>query len=359
MRPSQRFARRSAFVRYASIAYVAVVAYASLYPLSGWRTPSYEMLWVRLAEWPRYYTYSDVFLNVLAYAPLGLLLTLMLRTRFPAMRAATLAVMFAVALSFVMEVLQSWVPARVPSALDVFCNAVGALVGAWLGLATAGPLLRENALSRWRQHRLVPGALTDAGLTLLGLWLFTQLNAAPWLFGNGDVKHLLAIEPAAGYSPQVYIALEAGVTGFGLIAVAGLAGSIARDRVVTLLGPVILAALVLRSIASLTLFNPGQPFLWATPGAGIGLTVGALLSVALLSGGLRARATGGLAALLASVLLLNLAPENPYLEETMQVWRHGHYWSFTGTTAIVSMLWPVAAAMFLLSCMNRPAVRRP
>ena len=30
-----------------------------------------------------------------------------------------------------------------------------------------------------------------------------------------------------------------------------------------------------------------------------------------------------------------------------------------GTTAIVSMLWPVAAAIFLLSCMNRPSVRRP
>jgi VanZ family protein len=358
MRPSQRFARRSAFVRYASIAYVAVVAYASLYPLTGWRTPSHEMLWVRLVEWPRYYTYSDVFLNVLAYAPLGLLLTLMLRTRLPPMRAATLAVMFAVALSFAMEVLQAWVPARVPSALDVFCNAVGGLVGAWMGLAAAGPLLRESTLSRWRQHRLVPGALTDVGLTLIGLWLFTQLNTAPWLFGNGDLKHLLAIEPAAGYSPQVYIALEAGVTGFGLMAVAGLAGCIARDRVATLLGPVILAALVLKSIASLMLFNPGQPFLWATPGAGIGLGAGALLSVALLVGDLRARATGGLAALLVSVLLLNLAPDNPYLEETLQVWRHGHYWSFTGTTAIVSMLWPAAAALFLLSCMNRAPARR-
>lgn len=359
MRPSQRFARRSAFVRYASIAYVAVVAYASLYPLAGWRRPSHELLWVRLAEWPRYYTYSDVFLNVLAYAPLGLLVTLMLRTRFSAMRAATLAVTFAAALSFVMEVLQAWVPARVPSALDVFCNAVGGLVGAWIGLAAAEPLLRESLLSRWRQHRLVPGALTDVGLTLIGLWLFTQLNAALWLFGNGDVKHLLSIDPAAGYSPQVYIALEAGVTGFSLIGVAGLAGCIMRDRVATLLGPMVLAALVLKSIASLTLFNPGQPFLWATPGAGIGLAVGAALSAVLLSGDRRTRATGGLAALLAGVLLLNIAPDNPYLEETLQVWRHGHYWSFTGTTAIVSMLWPAVAAVFLVFCANRPEERHP
>ena len=204
----------------------------------------------------------------------------------------------------------------------------------------------------------MPGALTDVGLTLLGLWLFTQLNAALWLFGNGDAKHLLSIEPAA-YSPQVFIALEAGVTGFGLVAVAGLAGCIMRERVSTLLGPVVLAALVLKSVASLALFNPGQPFLWVTPGAGIGLGAGALASFLLLLGGRRTRALGGLVALASGVLLLNIAPDNPYLEETLQVWRHGHYWSFTGTTSIVSMLWPAAAAVFLVFCLNRPEVRRP
>ena len=178
MRPSTRFARRSAFVRYASAAYVAVVVYASLYPLTGWRMPSYELLWVRLAEWPRFYTYSDVFLNVLAYAPLGLLVTLMLRTRFTGMHAATLAMVFATTVSFLLEVMQAWVPARVPSALDVFCNAVGGLVGAWIGLAVAEPLLRDGKISLWRERRLVPGAGADVGLTLLALWLFTHLNAA-------------------------------------------------------------------------------------------------------------------------------------------------------------------------------------
>ncbi|MEO8039855.1 MAG: VanZ family protein [Betaproteobacteria bacterium] len=347
MRPSTRFARRSAFVRYAAVAYVAVVVYASLYPLAGWRAPSHEMLWVRLAEWPRFYTYSDVFLNVLAYAPLGLLLTLMLRTRFGGMHAATLAMAFATGLSFAMEVLQAWVPVRVPSALDVFCNAVGGLVGAWTGIAVAEPLLRGGRLSRWRERRLVAGASADVGLTLLALWLFTHLNAALWLFGTGDARQFFPAL-AATYTPDAYIALEAGVTGFALVAVAGLAGIIARDGVMLLIVPVVLIALVLKSAASLFLFNPGQPFLWITPGAGIGLVGGTLLAGALLRLGIRARAAGGLVGLAVSVALLNIAPANPYLEETLQVWRHGHFWSFTGTTAIVSMLWPLAAATFLL-----------
>ena len=270
MRPSTRFARRSAFVRYAAVAYVAVVVYASLYPLTGWRVPSHELLWVRLAEWPRFYTYSDVFLNVLAYAPLGLLLTLMLRTRFTGVHAATLAMAFATGLSFAMEVLQAWVPARVPSALDVFCNAVGGLVGAWLGLAVAEPLLRGGRLARWRERRLVAGASADVGLTLLALWFFTHLNAALWLFGTGDARQFFPTL-AATYTPDAYIALEAGVTGFALVAVAGLAGIIARDGVMVLIVPIVLIALVLKSAASLFLFNPGQPFLWVTPGAGIGL----------------------------------------------------------------------------------------
>lgn len=358
MRPTPRFARRSAFVRYASVAYVAVVLYASLYPMTGWRTPSHELLWVRLGEWPRYYTYGDVFLNVLAYAPLGLLLTLMLRTRLPAMRAATLAVLLGLAVSFCMEILQAWVPARVPSALDLFCNGVGALIGAWIGLAVAEPIVEDGALSRWRQARLISGGRADVGLTLLGLWLFTQLNAAPWLFGTGDLKGLFDIGPAASYSPKVYIALEAAVTGTGLLAVAGLAGSIARDRATSLLAPVLVAALILKSAASTFLFNPAQPFLWATPGAGIGLLVGTAAAILVLRSRARQRAFVGLFALVVGVLLLNVAPENPYLGETLQVWRHGHFWSFTGTTAVVSMLWPVAAAIFLLWSLPRLSSER-
>lgn len=353
MRTTPRFARRSAFVRYASVAYVAVVLYASLYPLGSWRTPSHELLWGRLAEWPRYYTYGDVFMNVLAYAPLGLLLTLMLRTRLPAMGAATVAVLLGLAVSAGMEVLQAWVPARVPSALDIFCNGVGALIGAWIGLAAVEPILEDGALSRWRHTRLVAGGRADIGLTLLGLWLFTQLNAAPWLFGTGDVKALLDVAPAASYSPKMHIALEAAITGAGLLAVSGLAGSIAHGRALTLLVPVIALALILKSLACAVLFNPGQPLLWVTPGAGIGLLLGTAVSVLVLRSRPRYRAVVGLFALVVAVLLLNVAPDNPYLDETLQVWRHGHFWSFTGTTAVVSMLWPAAAALFLLWSLSR------
>jgi VanZ family protein len=332
---------------------VAVVLYASLYPLSSWRTPSHELLWGRLGEWPRYYTYGDVFLNVLAYAPLGLLLTLMLRTRFPAMGAATLAVLLGLTVSFGMEILQAWVPARVPSALDIFCNGVGALIGAWVGLAVGEPMLQDGVLSRWRHARLVSGGRADVGLTLLGLWLFTQLNASPWLFGTGDVKALLDVAPAASYSPGVYIALEAAVTGAGLVAVSGLGGSIAYGRALTLLIPVVAIALILKSLACAFLFNPGQPFLWATPGAGIGLLIGTAVSLLVLRCRPRQRASIGLLALAVAVVLLNVAPDNPYLDEALQVWRHGHFWSFTGTTAVVSMLWPAAAAIFLLWSLSR------
>ncbi len=143
-----------------------------------------------------------------------------------------------------------------------------------------------------------------------------------------------------------------------MLAVAGLAGSIVRDRVASLLAPVLVAALILKSAAGTFLFNPAQPFLWATPGAGIGLAVGTAAAILVLRSGARQRAFVGLFALVVGVLLLNAAPENPYLGETLQVWRHGHFWSFTGTTAVVSMLWPVAAVIFLLWSLSRLSQER-
>ena len=87
--------RRSALIAAATVGYVVVVIIASAYPLSGWRLPDRQLLWLQLGEWPRYYTYSDVIANVLAYVPVGGLLTWWLRHRLGPVRAAGLAMVMA------------------------------------------------------------------------------------------------------------------------------------------------------------------------------------------------------------------------------------------------------------------------
>src|SRR5918993_3963239 len=57
-----------------AVAYLLVIAYASLQPFSGWWTPPEEIRRFLSAPWPRYITLEDVLINIFAYVPLGFLL---------------------------------------------------------------------------------------------------------------------------------------------------------------------------------------------------------------------------------------------------------------------------------------------
>jgi VanZ family protein len=349
MAASSRFARRSVFVRAAALAYGALVLVASLYPFSGWRAPAAEVLWARLGEWPRYYTWGDVALNVAGYAPLGLLLTLLLRARLAAVAAGTLALLACLALSSGVELLQGFVPARVTSALDVFCNGVGALLGAWVGLAAGEAWLLDGAPSRWRRERLVPGPAADLVLLLLALWLFTQFNPVPALFANGDLRawNGAGLSDIA-WSARLHMMVDAVVAALAVATVAGLCAWVMRSGALYATLVLVLAALALKSFAGMVLFNPPRPWNWMTPGAAIGLAIGLSAAWATVRLPPRRAALVALVAALAGAALINAMPANPYLEDMMQVWRHGHFWSFGGTTAVVASLWPFAAGAVIL-----------
>ena len=359
MASTKRFARPSAFIRFATLAYGSIVAFASLYPLSVWRTPASALMWNRLIEWPRYYSWPDVFLNIVAYAPLGLLFAVGLRVRLLPVPAATVAVLAATLISVVLELLQSWVPVRVPSALDVFCNAVGSLLGAWFALVAGEAWLLDGAVAQWRYRRLLPGARTDAALTLLALWLFGQLGATLWLFAGGDLRGMIPLRPdPVVYSPLGQMLIEACVTTMSMLTVTAIIGSITGERAAVLLAGVIGCALLLKSIAGIWLYDPGHPLVWVRSGAVLGLGIGGLLALPLLRAAAPVRASIGLACLLGGVALLNLAPDSVYLGEGMRTWHHGHYWSFKGTTALVSLTWPLLAAIFLVAARQSTAWRQ-
>ncbi|MEY4712471.1 MAG: hypothetical protein RIS88_1921, partial [Pseudomonadota bacterium] len=174
-------------------AYVALIAYASLYPFEGWRIqgiPPWAFLW---SPWPRYWTGFDVLANIAGYAPLGFLLTLaILRRRAErppapalALAGATLA---SAALAFTMEALQTYLPSRVPSNVDFGLNAAGALGGALL----AGGLEWGGAIERWSRFR-ERWFVRDArgALVLLALWPFALLFPAAVPLGLGQVLQRL------------------------------------------------------------------------------------------------------------------------------------------------------------------------
>ena len=120
--------------RYLAIAYALLVAYASLHPLTGWQDNGVPVFDYLGAAWPRYYTGFDLAANILAYLPLGFLLVPALQMRLGIAAAALLAALAGGGLSFALESLQNFLPSRVPSNIDLACNAIGAMIGAAGGM---------------------------------------------------------------------------------------------------------------------------------------------------------------------------------------------------------------------------------
>lgn len=342
--------RASPLARFLLAAYVLLVAYATLYPLSGWRAPAGSALGYLAAPWPRYVTAFDLAANFLGYAPYGLLCALALRPRAAAGAAQLAVFASAAALSVALETLQSYLPARIPSNVDVLANIAGAVVGGLAGVRLAPRLLGGGALRRLRAAAVVPGAAADLGLTLLGLWLFAQLNPASLLFGTGDLRDLFSGAVGARHAAELFVSVEAATTAANLVAVALLASAVLREGAAA--GPIfalIALALAVKTAAFAILMRAEHVLAWLTPGAQLGLAAGLLIAFAALPLPRTVRLALAAALLMAATVLVNLAPPNPYLAATLKVWEQGHFLNFNGLTRLVSAAWPFAALVYLVT----------
>ena len=348
--PRAGSARRSRLVRYLAVGYTLLVAYATLYPFEGWRAVAEPPFSFVFAPWPRYYTLSDVILNVLGYVPLGFLLALALLPLISERAAAVWATVGGTLLCLGLESTQQFMPYRVASNLDLLANGLGSLIGALLAVTGGERWILSGHLYRVRQRVFLHGAAIDVGFSVLLLWLFTQFNPEVWLFGNGDVRWLMSLSHNLQFSPASYRWLETGVTAFNLAAICLMTTALAKThrRVGGPLFALVTTALALKSAAALTLFVPGDAGLWLTPGSMLGIPAGLVLFLALL----RLPRPGMVAAsallLAGGVILVNIAPDNPYLEAAVQTWQHGHFLSFSGLTRVVSTLWPALACAYLM-----------
>ena len=342
--------RASPLARVVLAAYVLLVAYATLYPLSGWREPVAPALSYLAAPWPRYVTAFDVAANFLGYVPYGLLCALALRPRAGAGVASLAAIVSGAVFSIVLESLQSCLPARIPSNVDVLANITGAACGGLAGARLAPRLLGGGALRRLRAEAVAPGIAADLGLTLLGLWMFAQLNPASLLFGTGDLRDLFSGAVGERHAAELFVSVEAATTAANLAAVALLASAVLREGApaARLIGALIAAALAVKSAAFAILLRAEHVFAWLTPGAQLGLAAGVLIAYAALPLPRTARLAIAAALLMAATVLVNLAPPNPYLAATLKVWAQGHFLNFNGLTRVVSSAWPFVALVYLV-----------
>src|SRR5512137_2866494 len=120
-------ARSSPLARGACAVYALLVLYSGLAPWSGWRDLGVGPLAYLTAPVPRHLTTFDLIVNVLGYVPLGALVVLALHPGTRGALAVLLALVGGLLLSGTIEALQTYLPSRVPSNIDLATNTLGAL----------------------------------------------------------------------------------------------------------------------------------------------------------------------------------------------------------------------------------------
>ncbi|ENO86155.1 VanZ family protein [Thauera linaloolentis 47Lol = DSM 12138] len=331
-----------------ALAYAALIAYACLHPLTGWRASGLPLFDYLLAPWPKYFILEDFLFNIAGYLPFGFLAAAALPAARPAWRSIAQATLLAALLSLGLETAQNLLPSRVASNLDLGGNTLGGLLGAVAGVRWGQDWFGANGVVyRWRAEWIIGGRTGEAGLVLLALWLLGQLSATDLLFSSGDLRTLLGIAAPLPFSAERFIAFDTMLTAASILAIGLFARCMMRAR--NPLPIVLLIALGIgaKTLATATFFEPGAPLAWLTPGAERGLAIGgALLLVSLMLPRLAQHALAG-TALLVATALVNLMPDNPYLAYNQRLAHLSNVLNFHGLTELVDSLWPFAALAYL------------
>ena len=333
---------------YLTSGYALLIIYASLYPLAGWRDSGGDPLAFLGAGWPRYWTGFDLVTNTVAYLPFGFFCTAVLRRRLAPFPAWLVASLLGGGLSLAMELLQNYLPNRVSSNLDLACNALGALLGGLLVVLGGSRALDDGRLARWRGRTLRRGDGVDIGLLLVAAWLVTQLSPETLLFGSGNLRQILELPPVQPFLAERFVGLETAVAAAGLLAGGLIATLLLRRDVRLITVGLLLGAVLIKILAHALLMGPTAAVAWITLGNSAGLALGlalwwlaSFLAVAL------QRAVAALALLLATAMV-NVAPENPYLLNMLQIWNPGQFLNFNGLTRLICSLWPFLALPWLM-----------
>ena len=169
---------------------IAGIVYGSLYPFAFefGAVPREQLVHALLRDWQADSGFGDVLANVVLFLPFGLFGSLAFPGPRPLLRAGLLLVGAAL-LAVGLQVLQLWLPNRVPELADSAINLAGTGVG--IGLA-ALPWQRLGGYRRqWAPHALLPALLL--GCWLAYLW-FPYVPTLDWSTIKQGLKPLL-LEP--------------------------------------------------------------------------------------------------------------------------------------------------------------------
>ncbi len=353
-----------------ALAYAALIVYASLYPFADWRDQGiapWAYLW---APWPKYWTGFDFAVNVAGYVPFGFLCALaVLRTRggARAWRVVLRATAAGAAIAFSMETLQSYLPVRIPSNVDLALNTAGTVIGAVL----AAGLERLGAIAHWSRARSQWFVEESrGGLVLLALWPFALLFPAAVTFGLGQVFERLEVAisewlldtPFIDWLPLRQFELEPLVPAVELLCVmlgalvpCLLGYLVARSVVqrVVMLPLILLTGVAASALSAALSYGPTHAWAWLDLPVQVGMAAALFAGMLLLLAPRRLCAALLLAGLVLQLSLLNQAPESAYFAQTLATWEQGRFIRFHGLAQWLGWAWPFAVLAYVVAALSR------
>jgi VanZ family protein len=332
-----------------AVAYLLVIAYASLQPFTGWWIPPEEIRRFLTASWPHYITVEDVVVNIGAYVPLGFLLTRSFMRHVQHRRAVVLAMLASCVVSIGMESAQMFMPSRIASNVDVLTNSIGGVIGALAAPMFSPTRLIGARLTRLRREWFVYGPGADIGVVLLCLWIAAQLHPTAQLFGTGDLRSTFDLPDWVIHTPSLLLTTEAAVAALNVLGVGLIVLALTRDSRPRAFAVLMLlaAALLTKAIAAATIVKSGPLFAWLTPGVAIGLFVGVVALYAFSRLRRRAQWIAAGACFAAAILATNTGPDNPYQAVPAHFLAGPrHFLSFSAIIRALSELWPFLAVAY-------------
>lgn len=365
----------SYFARVSLLIFTLLIVYASWYPFSGWRNIGLHPFGYLTTALPYYWTIFDVWTNVAGYMPFGILMVFALYPKIRSFWAILVTILAGAMLSCTMEAVQTYLPTRVPSNIDLATNTLGVALGALIGAKTRSFFLEGSLLLKVREHWFTPEA--SRGLVVIGLWPLALIYPQNHVFGLGHVIPLfsnwlseLVNSPihlatlwanTANLSAEAYWLTDIAITICGLTSATLTLLLLLRDHApkTALTAVFIFSMVAIKTLASALLFEPNNAFIWVTPGTvgGIILSIPIILSLSFAPAPMKKNLA--VVALFLGLLLTNAIPDNPYFVETLQTWGRGKFLHFNGAAEFLAILLPFLALWYLYHPVHRNKTSAP
>ncbi len=163
-------------IRLAAICYTLLLVYGTLFPFHGWLAPAGGLSENFLIADPQSLSKTDLITNFLVYLPFGLFWGALFLRRWPIPVALAAVAFLGFLLSFCLEFVQVFLPARISALSDLVLNGLGAVAGGVLANFLSGRWAWGRHLKELRREKFMQGALANIGLLTLAVWALSQLS---------------------------------------------------------------------------------------------------------------------------------------------------------------------------------------